>query len=160
MLYKFKMVFPKKKNFVREYELIATQSLYDFHLAIQRDLDYDEAQMVAFYTADENWAPVDGFTLFPNAQTQLMDEVSLRSLIQKKQYRFLYYFDLINKRAFQLEWQDLGEEKPRILYPRRSDGMGDPPVQFREMSEEGGSVFDDALPDVDWSGAESDGSEE
>lgn len=153
MLYKFKMLFPKKKNFVREYELIATQSLYDFHLAIQHDLDYDDAQMVAFYTADENWAPVDGFTLFPTSETQLMDEVSLRSLIQKKQYRLLYYFDLLNKRAFHLEWQDLGEETPRILYPRRSDGMGDPPIQFRDISDDEGSFFNDALPDVEWSGA-------
>ena len=95
MLYKFKMLFPKKKDFMREYEVLATNSLYDFHLAIQQDLDYDEAQMVAFYTADENSSPVDGFTLFPTSETQLMDEISLRNLIQKKQYRLLYYFDLM-----------------------------------------------------------------
>lgn len=154
MLYKFKMLFPKRKNFFREYELIATQNLFDFHLAIQHDLDFDDAQMVAFYTADEQWEPVEGFTLFPTAQTQLMDEVSLRSLIQKRQYRLLYYFDLINKRAFQLEWLDLGEERPRILYPRRSDGMGDPPVQFSALTEQNDSIFNDALPDVDWSAGE------
>ena len=145
---------------MREYELVATQTLYDFHLAIQHDLDYDDAQMVVFFTADENWAPVDGFSLFPNAETQLMDEVSLRSLIQKKQYRFLYYFDLLNKRAFQLEWQDLAEEKPRILYPRRSDGMGDPPVQFGDIANEESSVFNDALPDVEWEATGNEGSED
>ena len=160
MLYKFKMLFPKKKDFMREYEVLATNSLYDFHLAIQQDLDYDEAQMVAFYTADENWSPVDGFTLFPTSETQLMDEISLRNLIQKKQYRLLYYFDLMNKRSFQLEWQDLGEEKPRVLYPRRADGKGEPPIQFRESKETDQSFFSDAMPDIDFAASAGEGGDD
>ena len=148
MIFRFKVTFPERSEFKREYDVDAEQTLYDFHHFIQGDLDYDESQPVQFYTANAKWKEERGFSLFGNDDSELMDEVSIGSLVRAQHHRLLYTFDVINDRSLRLELLEMLEPTPRVRYPRTVSESGEPPAQVGK----GGSlssIFDQAMPDFD-----------
>jgi hypothetical protein len=150
MIFRFKITFPGRPEFMREYDIDSEQTLYDFHHFIQSDLDYDEAQPVLFYTADAKWKEGREFSLFGNGGSELMDEVSVGSLVRAKNHRLLYTFDVINDRSLRLELQEMLEPMPRARYPRTASESGEPPAQIGSKGANPlSSIFDQAMPDFD-----------
>ncbi len=149
MIFRFKVTFPARPEFKREYDVDAEQTLYDFHHFIQGDLDYDESQPVLFYTASAKWEEEREFSLFGGDDSELMDSVTLGSLVRAKHHRLLYTFDVINDRSFRLELQEMLEPTPRARYPRTAAEAGEPPVQIGNSSGSLTSIFDQAMPDFD-----------
>ncbi|MDR3328749.1 MAG: plasmid pRiA4b ORF-3 family protein [Prevotellaceae bacterium] len=143
------MTFPDAAGFKREYDVSAEQTLYDFHRYIQRDLDYDEAQPVLFFTADKQWAPQRKFALMDIDEAELMDEVSIGSLVRAGHHRLLYLFDVLCGRSFRVELLELLEAAPRARYPRLAAESGEPPVQVGKANHAMSAIFDQAMPDVD-----------
>jgi hypothetical protein len=149
MIFRFKATFSERPEFAREYEVDAEQTLYDFHHFIQTDLDYDEAQPVLFSTANAKWEAEREFSLFGNADSEPMDEVSVGSLVRAKNHRLLYTFDVLNDRSLRLELLEMQEPLPRVRYPRTASESGEAPVQIGTSSDSTSSIFDQAMPDFD-----------
>ncbi len=150
MIFRFKVTFPERPEFKREYDIDSEQTLYHFHQFIQGDLDYDEAQPVLFYTASAKWEEEREFSLFGDGDSELMDTVTIGSLVRAKHHRLLYTFDLINDRSFRMELQEMLEATPRARYPRTAFESGEPPVQIgTKGSSSLSSIFDQAMPDFD-----------
>ncbi|MDR1342875.1 MAG: hypothetical protein LBK18_06435 [Prevotellaceae bacterium] len=150
MVARFKLSFPEKPEFKREYDVAAEQTLYDFHRFVQNDLDYDESQPVLFFTANEWWDPEQKFSLLEvDDAEQLMDEVSIGSLVRANHHRLLYTFDVINRRSFTVELQEMLEPAPRARYPRAASESGEPPVQIGKTNSAFSSIFDQAMPEFD-----------
>ncbi|MDR0566904.1 MAG: plasmid pRiA4b ORF-3 family protein [Prevotellaceae bacterium] len=149
MISRFKLSFPEKPEFKREYDIDAGQTLYDFHRLIQSDLDYDESQPVLFFTASSCWEPEREFSLLGANDAELMDEVTVGTLIRESNHRLLYMFDVINRRCFKVELQEMLEPTPRARYPRTASECGDPPPQTGKSNSAFSSIFDQAMPDFD-----------
>ncbi|MDR3187639.1 MAG: plasmid pRiA4b ORF-3 family protein [Prevotellaceae bacterium] len=149
MIARFKLNFPEKPEFRREYDVDTEQTLYDFHRFIQSDLDYDEAQPVQFFTASERWEPAREFSLLGANSAELMDEVSIGDLIRASHHRLLYVFDVINRRSFRIELQEMLEPAARTRYPCTATEAGDPPAQIGKLNSAFSSIFDQAMPDFD-----------
>jgi hypothetical protein len=143
------MTFPSAKTFAREYDVSAEQTLYDFHRFVQNELDYDEAQPVLFHTADNKWKFGRGFSLTGVRNTELMDEVSIGSIVRSNCYRMLYTFDVLNKRSFRLELLEMLEAEPRKRYPSLEFEQGDTPGQIGKTNSKLSAIFDQAMPDFD-----------
>lgn len=149
MIFRFKVTFPGLPDFRREYDVDAEQTLYDFHHFIQSDLDYDEAQPVVFYTANAKWEEEREFSLFGDGGSELMDAVTMGSLVRAQCHRLLYTFDVINDRSFRLDLQEMLEPSPRMRYPSVVAESGEPPVQIGTSGSSLSSIFDQAMPDFD-----------
>ncbi|MDR1022517.1 MAG: hypothetical protein LBL94_04495 [Prevotellaceae bacterium] len=149
MVARFKLSFPEKPEFKREYDVIAEQTLYDFHRFIQSDLNYDESQPVLFFTANEWWDPEQKFSLLGVDGDELMDEVSIGSLVRANRHRLLYTFDVINERSFRVELQEMLEPTTRARYPRAASESGEPPAQTGKANSAFSSIFDQAMPEFD-----------
>jgi hypothetical protein len=152
MISRFKLSFPEKPEFKREYDVNAEQTLYDFHRFIQNDLDYDESQPVLFFTASERWEPGREFSLLGDDDAELMDEVTVGDLVRASNHRLLYMFDVINRRCFKVELQEMLEPTARARYPRTASESGDPPPQTGKSNSAFSSIFDQAMPDFDATG--------
>lgn len=144
MIYKFKMTTGRKDGFYREYELKLSDTLYDFHRHIQNDLDFDDAQMAAFYTSNANWEEHKQYALF-DMGNGAMDTILLESLITENIKYLVYTFDFYNNRSFLIEF--IGETEPerREHYPRTSDGKGNPPDQLIDRPVNEPLPLDDLL---------------
>ena len=55
MVYRFRIISNEAEGFVREFELQGNQTFYDFHLAIQKNLEYDNSQIASFQITDQSW---------------------------------------------------------------------------------------------------------
>ncbi|MDR2813452.1 MAG: hypothetical protein LBB79_02170 [Prevotellaceae bacterium] len=149
MIFRFKLSFPEKPDFKREYDIATEQTLYDFHRFIQNDLDYDESQPVLFFTASERWEPEREFSLLGANGTELLDEVSIGDLVRASNHRLLYMFDVINRRCFKVELCEMLEPAARVHYPHTASESNDPPAQIGKSDSIFSSIFDQAMPDFD-----------
>lgn len=124
-------------EFFRDFELKDNQNFYDFHRAIQSELDYDEKQMASFFLTDENWGKIEEISLFeltdPDDGTSnsiMMHQSILSDYIKEKGQQLLYEFDFFLERAYFIKLVDIYKEEALLEYPLCIDRRGYPPDQI------------------------------
>ncbi|HUW93175.1 MAG TPA: hypothetical protein VMV74_08420 [Bacteroidales bacterium] len=130
MVYRFVVLFDEDEAFAREFEFLDSQTLMDFHNAIQEELEFDKSQIASFYMSTDNWEKEEEFTLFDmGAGSSTMDNAVLEEVIFKKNQKLLYVFDFFNERALFIEYVGESEEIDGKEYPNCSTSKGLPPKQ-------------------------------
>jgi hypothetical protein len=136
MVFKFRLISDEEKNFIRDVELLSDQTFYDFHLALTRNLNYDNSQIASFFISNDKWEKLSEITLFDMAQGALdkklhvMDKTRLDEFIKDLKQRLLYVFDFFNERLLFVELIDIVEKNKEINYPHISLSKGNPPQQL------------------------------
>ncbi len=130
MVYKFVVLSDEDESFVREFELLESQTLMDFHSILQEELGFDKSQMASFYLATDNWEKEEEFTLFDmGTGSSTMDDAILEDVIFRKNQKLLYVFDFFNERALFIEYTGETEELEDRDYPVCTNSKGVPPKQ-------------------------------
>ena len=99
------MLSDENDNFVRDFEVSHEMNLLELHNFIITSIEYDDC-MASFYTADEQWQPLQEFSLMDLGEEQFdgapvaMEKVSLAELVVSECNRLIYQFDMIADRAF------------------------------------------------------------
>jgi hypothetical protein len=162
MVFKFRMLSHEIKDFVRDIEIRANQTFYDFHKAIQDDLNFDSSQIASFFQTNQLWEKEKEFILFdisdvPNNSTIVMDRARLRDYVKDPKQRFIYIFDVFNERGLFIELIDTQDEVRYSDYTAVVYSKGMAPQQilfgnrdFGTIIEEDNSAFnfDDQDDDV------------
>lgn len=148
MVYRFKMTSGRKDGFYREYALYPDNTLYDFHRHIQDDLDFDEAQMAAFYTSDVKWNKHKQHALFDMGDGA-MDSIVLENLIDEGITYLVYTFDFYNNRSLFIEFIGEEEQERRKSYPLTVDAKGTPPDQLVDRPVTEAALIENLLPKND-----------
>lgn len=130
MIYRFVVLSDEDETFVREFEFLESQSLLDFHNAIQEELEFDRSQIASFYMATDSWEKEEEFTLFDmGAGSSTMENAVLEDIIFRKNQKLLYVFDFFNDRALFIEYVGEAKEDPARDYPVCTNSKGLPPKQ-------------------------------
>jgi hypothetical protein len=130
MVYRFIVLSDEDEAFIREFEFLETQSLLDFHNAIQEELEFDKSQIASFYMATESWEKEEEFTLFDmGAGSSTMENAVLEEVIFRKNQKLLYVFDFFNDRALFIEYVGEVQEDESRDYPACTNSKGLPPKQ-------------------------------
>jgi hypothetical protein len=137
----------RKDGFFREYEIEQNDTLYEFHRHIQDDVDFDEAQMAAFYTSDANRNKHTQYALFDMGDGA-MDTIMLEDLINNKINYLIYTFDFFNNRSFLIEFIGEIDAICRERYPRTVDGKGNPPDQLIDRPVQEPLPIDDEIANI------------
>jgi len=135
MVYKFRLLSNEKENFIRDFEVRSNQTFYDLHLAIQKNLHYDQSQIASFFICNNQWEKEQEITLFdlsdePDNKIMVMDNTIFADHILELKQKLLYVFDVFNERAFFIEVVDIKQEAPGKTYPTCTLSEGLPPVQI------------------------------
>jgi len=150
MIYKFVVISAEDESFIREFELEASNTLFDFHNALQEELEYDSSHLASFFTVNSNWEKEEEFTLFDmGSGTTVMDEVAIEDIAIEKNQKLLYIFDLFNERAFFIEIIGIREPVEGRDYPACTRSHGKPPVQVMFSSFSSSILIDDNGNDYD-----------
>lgn len=132
MIYRFVALSDEEESFIREFELNETDTLLNFHNALQEELEYDRSQMASFFTASKDWEKEEEFTLFEMGPgTSLMEELTIDDLVVDKNQKLLYIFDQFNERALFIEATGTTEEIDGREYPSCTRSQGKPPRQVQ-----------------------------
>jgi hypothetical protein len=130
MVYKFVLLSDEDESFVREFELLDTHTLMDFHNLIQDELEFDKSQLASFFMATDNWEKEEEFTLFDmGTGSSTMEVAVLEDIIFRKNQKLLYVFDFFNERALFVEYTGEVHEIDGREYPSCTNSKGIPPKQ-------------------------------
>ena len=130
MVYKFVVLSDEDEAFIREFEFLESQSLLDFHNALQEELEFDRSQIASFYLSTENWEKEEEFTLFDmGSGSSTMENAVLEEVIYRKNQKLLYVFDFFNDRALYIEYVGEDKEEEGKDYPTCINSKGMPPKQ-------------------------------
>ncbi len=148
MVYKFRLLSHEIKDFVRDIEITAKQTFFDFHKAIQDDLNFDSSQIASFYLTNQLWEKEKEFILFdlsdvPNTALIAMDRARLRDYIKEPKQRLIYVFDIFNERALFIELVDTQEEMRYSDYPAIVFSKGIAPQQILFGNRDVGAIIDE-----------------
>jgi len=131
MVYKFVVLSDEDDTFVREFELLDSHTLLDFHNLLQDELEFDRSQMASFYLATNNWEKEEEFTLIDmGAGSSTMENAVLEEIIYKENQKLLYVFDFFNERALFIEFIGEHKEVEGMEYPVCTNSKGLPPKQI------------------------------
>ncbi len=109
MLYKFALLSPHSENFVREIEIDSNATLLTFHEIIQQSVGYHNDELASFFTTNNDWEQLEEITLLEMDENDLesdrrvMDVTCLYEVVSEEKDKLLYFFDLLNRRAFFIE---------------------------------------------------------
>ncbi|MDZ7636456.1 MAG: hypothetical protein U5L72_19350 [Bacteroidales bacterium] len=130
MVYRFVVLTDEDEAFIREFEFLDTQTLLEFHYALQEELEFDKSQIASFYLATESWEKEEEFTLFDmGAGSSTMENAVLEDVIFRKNQKLLYVFDFFNDRALFVEYVGEVKEEDGREYPACTNSKGLPPKQ-------------------------------
>ena len=152
MILRLRMLSDENDNFVRDFEVSHEMTLLELHKFIIESIEYDDC-MASFYTADEQWNPLQEFSLmdlgeecFEGAPVA-MDKVTLAELVVSECNRLIYQFDMLADRAFYLEVVSVNQPNPELDYPRVSFENARVPDQYDPdaVPADDGSIFDEIM---------------
>lgn len=146
------MLSDENDNFVRDFEVSHEMNLLELHSFIIASIDYDDC-MASFYTADEQWQPLQEFSLMDLGEERFegapvaMEKVSLAELVVSECNRLIYQFDMIADRAFYIEVVSAQQPNPELEYPRVSFENARVPDQYDPdaVPADDGSIFDEMM---------------
>jgi len=162
--YKFRLIFDEVEDFVRDFELLADQTFWDFHnIIIQSIKGLDSNELASFYICDSRWNKIREITLInmddeededTDENQQLpkitMAEAVLSDLIDDPHQQLVYEYDFLNLKTFFIELIKSAEADKKAKYPRCTASNGELPKQatvsqkddfdFSDLNEED---FDD-----------------
>lgn len=136
MIYKFRILSDEIEEFIRVFEVPDNITFFKFHLALQKELEYDNSQIACFYQSNGNWEKVQEFSLFDltedNSRHILSMETSvLKDFVSEKKDRLMYVFDIFSERILFMELVDIIEENGiEDNNPVCTYSAGNPPQQI------------------------------
>jgi hypothetical protein len=135
MVLKFRLISDEKDDFVRDFEILAEQSFFILHMAIQDNLHFDKSQIASFFTCTPNWEKNQEITLFELSEEQgarviTMENAMIGDHMQNLHDKMFYIFDVFNERLLFIELVSIHEEDPSKKYPYCSSEKGQAPQQL------------------------------
>jgi hypothetical protein len=163
MVLKFRLISNEQDDFIRDFEILADQTFFQFHMAIQDNLHFDKTQIASFFTCTDNWEKVQEITLFElsdeeAAKVITMENARVGEFIKEVHDKMMYVFDVFNERLFFIELVEKNENLSTGEYPRCACEKGHPPQQLlmdqlfcgQDLSD--GSIMDDFSYGEDFTG--------
>lgn len=152
MILRLRMLSDENDNFVRDFEVSHKMTLLELHKFIIESIEYDDC-MASFYTADEQWNPMQEFSLMDLGEESFegapvaMDKVTLAELVVSECNRLIYQFDMLADRAFYLEVVSVNQTNPELDYPRVLFENARVPDQYDPdaVPADDGSIFDEIM---------------
>jgi hypothetical protein len=135
MIYKIRATIPSSKVFVREYEIPARMSLFDFNKFIINDLCFSSDQIVVYRALDGNGGMAAVYGLFDLGYGS-MDRVTFEQLVEKEQNVLQFCYDMHNNSCIVLTIVGEEPEDPRSHYPQTVLEKGHNPDQFSARYED------------------------
>lgn len=180
-IYRFRLLSDINDEFVRDIELMASQSFLDFHNMISECVNLNGKELASFHVCDQKWNKMKEITLIdmldgedkeeetkPIEETFIMKDSLIKNFIEEPHQRLLYEYDLFNMNTFFIELLSVHKQKDDGPYPKCCLKKGDltqEPVpqlieeQDEELTEQMLNDFNDLLDDTyDYKG-DSDSSE-
>ncbi len=152
MIYKLRMLSDENDNFLREYEVDGSSTLFDLHNLISDDLGFERDGVVSFFASDAKWNKLVEFTLVDMGEEGPipMQNVTVADVLNLPQARLIYLFDMFNDRSLYIESGGSAKPATNTVYPRVATSVAPAPNQYEPSgTESNNSIFDEAMSEFE-----------
>ncbi len=135
MVLKFRLISNEQDNFIRDFEILANQTFFQFHMAIQENLHFDKSQIASFFICSSSWEKEQEITLFElsdeeSAKVLTMENVLIGDYMKHIHDKMIYVFDVFNERLLFIEFVEKTTPDTHKHYPFCSHETGNAPQQL------------------------------
>ena len=100
MIYVFNILSADNDDFFMQIKIDAKKTLFDLHVFIQTELNFDKSQMASFFLCNESWEKQKEYPLLDiETDKNIMNETKIDDIVKDKNNKLLYVFDLFSDRA-------------------------------------------------------------
>jgi hypothetical protein len=108
MIYRFIIISDEVDNFMREIQIDADATFFDFHKAIQKSCGYEDGEMTSFTICENGWEKCQEITLEEmdtesDQDSYVMADTHLEDMIEEDKQHLIYTFDPLADRCFFIE---------------------------------------------------------
>lgn len=141
-LYRFRLLYEEQEDFLRDYDILASQTFLDFHDIIKDTVELKGNELASFFICDRNWRKKKEITLInmniddagepdeddddersgrtPKMPTFEMGTVKIKEIIDDPHQRLLFEYDFLNPKTFYIELikiinADINESYPKCI---------------------------------------------
>jgi hypothetical protein len=145
--YRFRVTFEEHDDIYREIEIKVSQTYEDFHRAIQEAIGFDNSKPASFFMSDDYWRKGmeiathprktdddDDDDLPPHKRPlplKLMSKTRIAETIEDPHQKIIYVFDPQALWTLMIELVKIGEDSPKVTYPKCVKTIGQPPKQYK-----------------------------
>lgn len=146
-LYRFRLLSEEQEEFLRDYDILASQNFLDFHQLIVETIELKGNELASFFICDRNWRKKKEITLIdmqpqdevqqPNEDdedekdsrlnkmpTMEMAKVRIKDVIDDPHQRLLYEYDFLNPKTFFIELTKIINAEGTEGYPKCVKSVG------------------------------------
>ena len=135
--YRFKMLLDDQEDFLRDFEILSSQTFLDFHNLIRESVELQGNELASFFVCDPNWRKKREITLI-NMQDDFedddededsrapkknkipvyeMDKVKIKDIIDDPHQRLLYEYNFLDPKIFFVELTKIVDADKAQTYP-------------------------------------------
>lgn len=145
-LYRFRLLHEEQEEFLRDYDILASQTFFDFHKLIMETVELKGNELASFFICDKNWRKKKEITLLDmqanednsssgdeyddekpassKMPTFEMGKIKIKDMIDDPHQRLLYEYDFLNSKIFFLELMKIIEADKSETYPKCIKSVG------------------------------------
>lgn len=146
-VYRFRLLFEEQDDFLRDYDILASQTFRDFHNLVVETVELKGNELASFFICDRNWRKKKEITLIDmqphddssgmeddddddrkprvvKLPTMEMEKVKVKDVIDDPHQRLLYEYDFLNPKTFYIELMKIIDADPKVKYPLCSKSVG------------------------------------
>lgn len=145
-LYRFRLLSEEQEDFLRDYDILASQTFLDFHKLIVETVELKGNELASFFICDRNWRKKKEITLLDmqhdeqeqsfeddedektprsaKLPTVVMEKVKIKEMIDDPHQRLLYEYDFLNPKTFYLELTKIINAETNETYPKCVKSVG------------------------------------
>lgn len=146
-VYRFRLLSEEQDDFLRDYDMLASQTFLDFHNLIVETAELKGDELASFFICDRNWRKKKEITLIdmqPHGNssgneevddddkkphtikipTMEMAKVKIKDVIDDPHQRLLYEYDFLNPKTFYIELMKIIDADAKTKYPNCSKSVG------------------------------------
>ncbi|HRY99513.1 MAG TPA: hypothetical protein P5550_10710 [Bacteroidales bacterium] len=136
MIYKYRMLSEANEDFLREFELKASNSFLEFHELIQQTVKFSTLELASFFICDGGWNRMTEITLLDMQEANpdeegyepplMMKDALLRDYMEEPRQRIVYEYDFLRPKTFYIEMNGIAKAEEGTAYPRCVYSRGEP----------------------------------
>jgi len=145
-VYRFRLLYEEQEDFLRDIDILSSQTFADFHDAIRQSVDLTGNELASFFICDRNWRKKKEITLLNMLEGRVEDEydddddrhepkparipivemnkVRIKEVIDDPHQRMLYEYDFLNPKTFFIELTRILEAGANEHYPNCVKSVG------------------------------------
>lgn len=135
-VYSLRISYRYSKNYWFELEIGDDQMLEELHLAIQRELRWDNDHLYSFFMGPKPYVQRVEIGSPYSDSARHTTEVTLGDLKLKEKQKFLYLFDYGDDHLFDIRVEKINSPTKGVKYPKVQARHGKRPVQYEDFEDE------------------------